>query len=493
MHSSLQEICTSTRALLASIPPLQDSTLLSAGRAPLSLLPGDPQTCLRLAYQQLHAVPYREVKTCWRRLYVDAALWVIVGIIEGAIGDEKSGDGWVSQVVETLDMALILTGAVGREEVVGAWFEVLEEVVGGCAEGRGRPRKRRKVEGDDELLHTFPDNIAVTPNIKHPIPRFQRLSLSAFEAKVTDPETQIPLIIEGAIQHWPAFEEDRAWKKPGYLMRKTLDGRRLVPVEIGRSYTDAGWGQKILTFQEFMREYMLELDTPTPAAAASEPRTNGNPTSDKASTESPLPGAKHDNKGYLAQHDLFAQIPSLRADIAIPDYCYTSPAAPPSNLSNVKAVDELDEPLLNAWFGPADTISPLHTDPYHNILAQVVGHKYVRLYAPCETSKMHPRGTQDDGVDMSNTSCVDLDVAMSVWDEISCWEEPKGRGRPGEHGNGEAEAVDDAGTRHRYPGFRTARYVEGVLGPGDCLYVPVGWWHYVRSLTPSFSVSFWWN
>jgi len=44
-----------------------------------------------------------------------------------------------------------------------------------------------------------------------------------------------------------------------------------------------------------------------------------------------------------------------------------------------------------------------------------------------------------------------------------------------------------------FPLFRDAEFVEGVLGPGECLYIPVGWWHYVRSVSPSFSVSFWWN
>ena len=35
---------------------------------------------------------------------------------------------------------------------------------------------------------------------------------------------------------------------------------------------------------------------------------------------SPQPGAR---PGYLAQHQLLAQVPALRRDILVPDYCYT--------------------------------------------------------------------------------------------------------------------------------------------------------------------------
>jgi len=522
--------CTVTMAH-ADIPTLQEITqlthseltlsqdgddIIDCGRACLALLPDDPETCLEVAYQHLHDVPYKDVKRCWRRLYVDAALSVALGVLKGQLegwsGRGKEGedeekrcvrdrDGevdWVTKVVKILDMALILTGAPAREELVELWFSALGGALARDAD-EARPAKRRKLDLDtqNDLLQTpsctiapppstFPTTLTTPPTLKHPIPRTLHPSLSAFQTKISNPPTQTPFIIEGAIEHWPALHE-RPWNRPAYLLEKTLGGRRLVPVEIGRSYTDEGWGQKILSFGEFVGRYMGGEEM-------NENEDNAQHTSDPCDLKP--------QTGYLAQHDLFAQIPSLRADISIPDYCYASPPAlPPSpptttTTTTSKPVPILEEPLLNAWFGPTSTISPLHTDPYHNILAQVVGHKYVRLYAPRETPKLYPRGVDENGIDMSNTSEVDLDVAMRVWPEISCWEGDGGSG--GERDVGSTAREEDAEEEmptwaERYAGFKDARYVEGVLGPGECLYVPVGWWHYVRSVTPSFSVSFWFN
>lgn len=73
---------------------------------------------------------------------------------------------------------------------------------------------------------------------------------------------------------------------------------------------------------------------------------------------------------YLAQHQLFDQIPALRRDVMTPDYCALL-------LEDEEGEAGAESVVMNAWFGPKGTVSPLHNDPFHNLLAQVVGKKRV--------------------------------------------------------------------------------------------------------------------
>ena len=112
--------------------------------------------------------------------------------------------------------------------------------------------------------------------------------------------------------------------------------------------------------------------------------------------------------------------------------------------------------IINAWLGPPGTVSPLHHDRYHNLLAQVIGCKYIRLYPPEERGRLYPHIS---GPHKVSSRVVDIDH------------------------------VD----RQKFPLFAEAPYCDVLLGEGEMLYIPPGWWHYVEAQTASFSVSFWWT
>jgi ribosomal protein L16 Arg81 hydroxylase len=42
----------------------------------------------------------------------------------------------------------------------------------------------------------------------------------------------------------------------------------------------------------------------------------------------------------------------------------------------------------------------------------------------------------------------------------------------------------------KFPLFERAEILDVVLQPGDVLFIPVGWWHHIRSLEISINISF---
>ncbi|KAK5998330.1 Lysine-specific demethylase JMJ30 [Cladobotryum mycophilum] len=388
----------------------------------------------------------------WRQIYTDTLILKSHYAILQASPGEPFGEGTLDLVVESLDRALITAGGAGK--LLGkSWIEgtldMLERLWG---EANGeRPLKQIKMGGP--LFLTGEPYGRPPLSRSHECPRYQNWNMGKFEAYMNEGNGDpLPIVFTDLIREWPALT-DRPWNNPDYLLSKTFGGRRLVPIEVGRSYVDEGWGQELVQFKHFLNRYV------DPSIAEEHNNNDAQPS----------------KTGYLAQHNLFQQIPSLRNDIQVPDFCWTDvPGHPTESSRNQPTVDV---PQLNAWFGPARTITPLHTDGYHNLLCQVVGTKYVRLYPPRATPRLRPRGLEH-GVDMSNTSELDIGV-MEGWDPEPC-------ANTDEDGNEESlSSIKES--------LKGVEYWECILGPGDTLVIPIGWWHYVRSLSISFSVSFWWN
>ncbi|KAI0840866.1 Clavaminate synthase-like protein [Hypoxylon sp. FL0890] len=444
---------------------------------------------ISVSYSKFYAFLFKDLPTCWRQLYTDASiLKFCFSLLWSPYVDDNTAEGGqthykrfhgaecdISELVRILDLALILAGAAGRQRgrrwvnkalelLHVTWTEFTAPIGLPVIE---RPSKRKKLAGaldlasthdEFELEDVFSTREPFTPPVEHPIKCVDSLPMEEFQTYLDNPQDPKlgpePLVIRGALKEWPALTTN-PWNKPSYLLSQTFGGRRLVPIEVGRSYVDEGWSQKLVTFGEFLCEYI----DPSLAGARG-----------KSDIGSPPSSLQKPSIAYLAQHPLFTQLPALRNDILIPDYCYTAPPPHPTDSSIDQP--ELDEPLINAWFGPPGTITPLHTDPYHNILTQVVGRKYLRLYSPLVTERMRARG-KENGVEMGNTSLMDVGV-IEGWDTISDDEE-------------------NQSTEEDLAAFREVPFLDCILEPGDALYIPIGWWHYVRGLSVSFSVSFWWN
>lgn len=226
-------------------------------------------------------------------------------------------------------------------------------------------------------------------------------TLSDFEAQFL--KRGVPCLLPGLAKEWPATHK---WKDPAYLGE--VLGSRVVPIELGKNYMHADWSQQLMPFSQFFARHIVEGQQPV---------------------------------GYLAQTELLQQVPALWKDILVPDYCSmgTSSATP----------------TVNAWFGPAGTVSPLHTDPHQNIFVQLAGSKVLLLFSPSESEHLYQN---QEGV-LTNTSLVD------------------------------AEQPD----LEKFPNYRSAQGYLAIVNAGDGLFIPKGTWHFVKSLQPSWSLSFWFD
>ena len=103
------------------------------------------------------------------------------------------------------------------------------------------------------------------------------------------------------------------------------------------------------------------------------------------------------------------------------------------------------------WIGAAGSFTPLHHDLTNNLIVQVVGRKRLRLAPPSETGKL----------------ANDRHVYSAVRD----LDDPK---------------LDV----ERFLRLGETRIYDVLLEPGEMIFVPVGWWHQVRALDFSVTLTY---
>lgn len=362
---------------------------------------------LDFTWEKLNTGYWKDIDLNWRIVYTVVSLCKGSSEFALAVQSNNRSTSCQKEIMKTLDMGLLM-GAPIRDNILARISIEIQRYYRMIKKSNSSEEQHsEELAGEHVPVHAKKAKLMeVMPCVFESNNEVKRVECPSLETFLRDyVEAKEPVIITKMMEYWPALGR-RKWSVE-YIER--VAGYRTVPVEIGSKYTEDSWTQKLMTVGEFVETFINHSD-------------------DKR------------GPGYLAQHQLFDQIPELKKDIIIPDYCY---------LGNGEEVD------INAWFGPSGTVSPLHYDPKHNFLAQVMGRKYLRLYAESSTDKLYPHETKL----LDNTSQVDV------------------------------ENPDSA----KFPLFQQAPFLECILAESELLYIPPKYWHFVKSLSVSFSVSFWWE
>lgn len=141
---------------------------------------------------------------------------------------------------------------------------------------------------------------------------------------------------------------------------------------------------------------------------------------------------------YLQYCDLEIDLPRLRGDVVQPPYC------PRWLLSN---------PAL--WVCGGGTVNPLHYDFNNALMAGVVGEKRYVLFPPDDSAKISSRS----GRLLWRTTLLDLTEPNYA----------------------------------EFPGLSETTPYECTLRPGELLFIPYRWWHFMETSVFSISVSWWWE
>ena len=258
-----------------------------------------------LVWERLNTGHWAEVWPGWRRLY---GLLMVARVAAVARLARDGGPGHhedtVRDLVRMCDLGLLL----GGPDLLGGMLETLAQDMTEHLSSTGEDFAEASVVAKKARL-AAPRPRLSEHSLRLPLPLSEVATASCpsipeFVASCVAPRRVTRLT--GAMEDWPALQ---LWS-PRHLVR--LAGPRTVPVELGgrcstilttlslfthniyhlSRYTDHDWTQQLMTVDQFVSEHLT----------------------------SPRPGAR---PGYLAQHQLLAQVPALRRDILVPDYCYT--------------------------------------------------------------------------------------------------------------------------------------------------------------------------
>ena len=210
-----------------------------------------------------------------------------------------------------------------------------------------------------------------------------------------------PVVITGMLEHWPALNR---WT-PDYF--KARFGELEVEIQCGRSKDpdyeiNSGLYKKKMPFGEYVDWVNSGLETNNFYMTANNAGQNGQ-----------------------ALAGLWNDVPLLDT--------YLKP-------------DEANKGFF--WYGPKGVVTPLHHDLTNNFMAQVRGHKLIRLIPPSRLPEVYNHLHCYSAVDLNNPDYA------------------------------------------RFPLFAGIRTIDVVLAPGEILFLPVGYWHHVTGVDVTITMTY---
>ena len=284
------------------------------------------------------------------------------------------------------------------------------------------------------------------------LPIEERTALSPEEFIDSFVLQQRPVIIRRAVAYWPAVQK---WS-PEYL-RQTVEGAKVV-IKSKSDYGASGSKRHV--------EESKEVDF----AEAVEMMTDDDPP----------------DMSYVRQTRIWKDIAQLVDDVG------PLPYAP----ANVVKTDG------NLWVGPAGTVAQMHWDPAHNLFAQIRGEKKWILVSPSESHMTYGNKfllgeiVQDSRVrtrfpaliqKMENVMLSSGRVEELVEERLNDSERSLVYSWLAQVNNCDVNA--EYPDPEKTPLFLTAHRYQETLAAGDLMFIPYSWRHYVRALSPSVSMN----
>jgi ribosomal protein L16 Arg81 hydroxylase len=261
-----------------------------------------------------------------------------------------------------------------------------------------------------------------------------------------------PVIIRCAIAHWPAVQK---WS-PEYL-RTMVEGAKVV-IQSKSDYGASGSKRHFEESKEVDFANVVDMMTLDDAPDMS----------------------------YVRQTRVWKDIAALVDDIQPLRYG-------PANLAKADG---------NLWIGPAGTVAQMHWDPGHNLFAQVRGEKKWILVPPSESHMTYGNKfslseiIQDSRIresfpalleNMEKTMASSASLENLVNRGFNDSERRLLYSWLAQMNNCDVNAEEP--DPQKTPLFLAAHRYVGTLSPGDLMFIPFGWRHYVRSMSASISMN----